>query len=195
MVLARPALVRERHPKRLEQRERLGVGLGRRGDRHVEAAHLVDRVVVDLGEDDLLAHADRVVAATIERARVEAAEVADTRDRDRGEAIEELPHARAAQRDGHADGHAIADLEGGDRLAGHTHVGLLAGDCGELLLGVVEQLGVGLRLADAHVQGDLLEARGLHHARVLEALDELRLDLCEVALLEARVDLGLGDWH
>ena len=53
----------------------------RRGrDRHVEAANLVDLVVVDLGEDDLLADADRVVAAAVERRRLQAAEVADPRD-------------------------------------------------------------------------------------------------------------------
>src|SRR5689334_15791720 len=79
-VLARPALVRERHSQRLEQGERLGVGLRGGGDRHVETAHLVDRVVVDLREDDLLAHAHRVVATAVEGARVESTEVTDTRD-------------------------------------------------------------------------------------------------------------------
>src|SRR3954451_17982248 len=47
----------ERHPERLEQRERLFVGSRRRGDVDVEAANLVDCVVVDLREDDLLADA------------------------------------------------------------------------------------------------------------------------------------------
>ena len=98
------------------------------GDGHVEAAHLVDRVVVDLREDDLLADAHRVVAAAVERARVEAAEVADSRDRDRQQAVEELVHARVAQRHGHADGHLLAQLEVGDRLAGAADVRLLAGD-------------------------------------------------------------------
>ena len=58
------------------------VSRGRR-DRDVEAPHLVDRVVVDLREDDLLPDAERVVAAAVERARVQAAEVADPGDRDR----------------------------------------------------------------------------------------------------------------
>src|SRR5919108_6536158 len=70
---ARPALLRERHPEGLEQREGLLVGGCGRGDGHVEAADLVDGVVVDLGEDDLLADAHGVVAAPVERARVEAA--------------------------------------------------------------------------------------------------------------------------
>src|SRR4051794_17966953 len=78
----RPALAGERHAEGVEQRERLRVGPRRRGERHVETAHLVDLVVIDLREDDLLADAHRVVAAPVERARVEAAEVADPRDRD-----------------------------------------------------------------------------------------------------------------
>src|SRR6187200_709347 len=49
--------------------ERLLVGLGGRREGDVEPAYLVDRVVVDLGKDDLLAHAQRVVAAAVEGAR------------------------------------------------------------------------------------------------------------------------------
>src|SRR5262245_4624787 len=48
---------RERHPEAPEERLCLLVGLGRGRDRHVEAADLVDAVVVDLREDDLLAYA------------------------------------------------------------------------------------------------------------------------------------------
>src|SRR3712207_8550739 len=45
-----------------------------RRQRDVEAAHLVDVVVVDLREDDLLPDAHRVVAPPVERPRVEPAE-------------------------------------------------------------------------------------------------------------------------
>src|SRR5215212_8459679 len=121
-------LTGERHAERLEQRERLAVGLRRRGDRDVEAADGVDGVVVDLREDDLLADAHRVVAAAVERVGLQPAEVADPRDRDRHQPIEELVGALAAQRDRDADGHALAHLELRDRLAGATQVGLLPGD-------------------------------------------------------------------
>jgi hypothetical protein len=57
------------------------------------------------------------------------------------------------------DGHALAQLERRDGLAGAPDVGLLARDRGELLLGRLEHLRVLLGLADAHVQGDL-EQRG-----------------------------------
>src|SRR3954451_11380173 len=92
------ALAAEGHAERLEQRVGLGVGRGGRRDRDVEPADRVDRVVVDLGEDDLLADAEVVVAPAIERARRQAPEVADPRDRDRHEPVEELVGALAAQR-------------------------------------------------------------------------------------------------
>src|SRR5580765_1779546 len=93
------AVAAERQAESLKQRAGLVVGLGGGRDRHVETADLLNVVVVDLREDDLLADAERVVAAPVERARVETAKVADARQRDRDEAVEELVHARAAKRD------------------------------------------------------------------------------------------------
>ena len=88
----------------------------------------VDPVVVDLGEDDLLLEAERVVALAVERLARDA-----LKSRMRGsasviEAVEELPHARAAQRDHRADGEALAELEVRDRLLGARDDRLLAGD-------------------------------------------------------------------
>src|SRR3954471_12163200 len=77
-VLVLPSVRRERHPEAAQQLARLVVRLGGGRNRDVEAADLLDVVVVDLGKDDLLADAERVVAAAVERARAEAAEVADT---------------------------------------------------------------------------------------------------------------------
>src|SRR5262245_3081613 len=55
LVLLRAPVARERHSERVQQRERLASRLRRRGDGHVEATDLVDRVIVDLRKDDLLA--------------------------------------------------------------------------------------------------------------------------------------------
>src|SRR4051812_13576147 len=66
------ALAAEGHAERLEQGVGLGVGRRARRDRDVEAADRIDRVVVDLGEDDLLADAEVVVAAAVEGARRQA---------------------------------------------------------------------------------------------------------------------------
>src|SRR5439155_13072400 len=64
-------LAGERKPERAQQRARLLVVRRVRGDRDVEAADRLDVVVVDLREDDLLAKADRVVAASVKRSGAE----------------------------------------------------------------------------------------------------------------------------
>src|SRR5437016_5643066 len=91
----RAALSREWHSNRVEQRECLLIGRCSSGDRDVEAADLIDLVVVDLGKDDLLAHAQRVVPTAVERTWIQPAEVPDPRDRDGHQAVEELVRAIA----------------------------------------------------------------------------------------------------
>src|SRR3982751_3933268 len=120
--------VLEREAERREQRARLVVGLGGGVECDVHAADRVDLVVLDLGEDDLLLHAEAVVAAAVERAVRHAAEVADARDGDVDQPIEELVHAGAAQRHHAADREVGADLEVGDRFPRLSDHGLLAGD-------------------------------------------------------------------
>jgi hypothetical protein len=74
-------------------------------------------------------------------------------------------------------------------------VGALPGDRGQLLDRAVERLGLGLGLADAHVQRDLLDARDLHHGADAELVLQVRADLLLVAGLEPRlvaVRLGLA---
>src|SRR5436190_12835677 len=99
---------------------RVVLGCGR--DRDVEAADRVDVVVVDLREDDLLADSEREAASSVEGTCAQAAEVANPRQRDRDQAVEELPHAGAAQRYAHADRHPLAQLETRDRLTGATYL-------------------------------------------------------------------------
>src|SRR6476659_1859408 len=70
----------------------LVVGGARGDDGDVHPADGVDLVVIDLGEDQLLGDAERVVAPAVERTRVEPAEVADARDRDAHQAVVEIPH-------------------------------------------------------------------------------------------------------
>src|SRR5215210_6248368 len=60
------AVATEWEAERGEQRAALIVGAAGRHDRDVHAAHRVDLVVVDLGEDELLGDAERVVAAAVE---------------------------------------------------------------------------------------------------------------------------------
>src|SRR3954447_6248067 len=181
----RAPLAGERHTERIEEGERLRVGLRGRREGHVEPAHLVDVVVVDLREDDLLPDAHVVVAATVEPARVQAPEVADPRDRDRDEAVQELVRALVAQRDGQAHGHALAQLERRHGLARAADVRLLAGDVGQLLARRLEHLRVLLGLAHAHVERDLVQPRRLHRRRVAELAHQGGADLVVVAVFES----------
>src|SRR5919204_2950582 len=95
-----------------------------------------------------------------------------------------------------ADRHPLSDLELRHRLAGAANLRALPGDDGQLVDRGVELLRVGLRLADAHVERDLLDARDIHHRGDPELLLQRRAKLLLVELLEARrvgdAALGLG---
>src|SRR4029453_16257692 len=95
----------EREAELAQERERLFIRVRRRRDGDVEAAHGLHVVVVDLRKDDLLPNPNRIVAPAVEARRREAAEVANARERDRDEAVQELPHAGAAKGHFRADGH------------------------------------------------------------------------------------------
>src|SRR5690242_4048245 len=155
----------ERHAQLPQQRQRLVVFRCAGHEREIEAVHLVDLIVVDLRKDHLLLETDRIVAASVERARAESAEVADARDRDRDEAIEELPHPRTAQGDAGADLLALAQAEVRDRLLGPRTDRPLSADQLELLDDAVEQLGLLDGFADAAVDHDLGELRDLVRVR------------------------------
>src|SRR3954447_3010369 len=181
-----PSLAGEREAEPAQERARLVVRRGVRRDRDVEATDRRHVVVVDLRKDDLLADAHRVVAASVERARGEPAEVADARQRDRPQPVQELVHPGAAQRDARADRHPLAELERRDRLARTADLRALAGDDRELLDRRVHGLRVGLGVADAHVERDLRDLRDLHHRALLELGLQAPAQLLLVELLEAR---------
>src|SRR6187397_1582231 len=145
----------------LEQRATLVI-VGRRGDHgDVHATDPVDAVLVDLVEHRLLRETEGVVAVAVELLRRQAAEVTDTRERDRHEAVEELPHAVATQRRVRADRHTLAELELRDGLTSLGHDRLLAGDGGEVADGTLDELAVLGRVADTHVDDDLDDAGNL----------------------------------
>src|SRR5438874_7518384 len=130
--LLRLSFASEREAEGVEQGSPLGIGTGGGDDGDVHAPGRVDLVVVDLGEDELLGDTERVVAASVEAGRREAAEVADAGDGEADEPVEELPHAIASQRDLRPDAVALAQLEAGDGLGGLGDERLLSGDDGEV---------------------------------------------------------------
>src|SRR5206468_7359273 len=118
----------------------------------------------------------------------DALEVADARQRDGDELLVEVPHARTAQGDLEANGHADAQAEVRDRLLRLRDDRLLAGDLRELTGGRVHRLRVADRLTHPDVDDDLREARDAHHVVVVELLAQLVLDLRVVALLHPAHD-------
>src|SRR5919107_1646552 len=164
----------ERHPEEPQELPRLFVVFRRRHDRHVEAAGRVDGIVGDLRKDHLLPETDGVVPVPVEGRGADAPEVPDAREGYGDEAVEELPHALAAQRDPGADGHAFTDLEPGYGLSGPSQLGLLAGDPGEVLHRAVHGAAVHHGLPDAHVHHALLQARHPHGVLDAELLLEIR---------------------
>src|ERR1051325_11878980 len=85
-------------------------------DRNVHAAQFLDFVEIDLRKNQLLTHANRVVAATVKRFGRYAAKVSNTRQGDRYQPVEKFVHAIAAERYHDADGHALPQFERSDRL-------------------------------------------------------------------------------
>src|SRR5712692_5841123 len=102
-VFAMVTSVLERELEGGKERTRFLVGLRCRGDGDVQAPQSVDLVVLDLGEDDLFLHAQVEIAAAVERARGNTAEVANARNRHRDQPVQEFVHPAAAQRHHAAD--------------------------------------------------------------------------------------------
>src|SRR3546814_17100405 len=88
---------------------------GRGGHDHVHAAHRVDAVIVDLGEDDLFLEAHGIVATTIAAFCRHAAKVPDARHRDGDQAIAEIVQPPEAAGHLAADRPAFSPLETGAR--------------------------------------------------------------------------------
>ena len=146
-------------PKRGEQRPRLVVGPGRRHDADVHALDLLDLRVVDLGEDQLVADAERVVAAAVERLaatpRGSRARAGSARfiSRSRNSYIR-CPRSVTRQ----PMAMPSRSLKFAIDFRARVTTRLLPGDRRQLLDRLVEDLRVRDRLADAHVDHDLGDA-------------------------------------
>src|SRR6185312_9635691 len=92
--------------------------VGRRGDHgDVHTPGTVDLVLVDLVEHDLLRETEGVVATAVELLRRQTTEVANARERERQQTVQELPHAVTAEGDVGTDRLALTQLELRDGLA------------------------------------------------------------------------------
>src|SRR5437773_3390965 len=131
-------LLAERHPELAKEETSLLVVLRVRDDGDVHTLGFIDLDRIDLGEDQVVANAEGVIAATVERFRRNAAKVANARQRDADQTIEKLIHLLAAQSDHRADGDAFAQFERRDGLLRARDDRTLPSDRGQLLDGIVE---------------------------------------------------------
>src|SRR5919106_296991 len=155
-------------------------------DGDVHPPRCVHVVIVDLRENKLLGYAEAVVTLAVEGPGVEAAEVADSREHDRQQPVEEVPHVITPQGDGGSDRHPLTDLEGRDRFPGPAHNRLLPGDGRQVLECTLQDLGVARRIPGAHVDHNLLGKRHLHDVLQPQLVLEALAQLGAVALLEPR---------
>src|SRR5947208_15214215 len=96
--------------------------------------------------------------------------VADPRERDRHELLEEMPHALAAERDLETDRHTNAQTEVRDGPARLGDDRALTSDRRDVARRGVHGLGGPDRLAHAGVQDALLALRDLRHVWIPELL-------------------------
>src|SRR5699024_8582506 len=87
------ALLAERELESVQQSTAFFVCFRGCADGDVETANDINLVVVDFREHDLFADADAVIAPAIERFRIQATEIANSRQRDIDQAIEKFIHA------------------------------------------------------------------------------------------------------
>src|SRR6476659_9783725 len=179
-----PRLRGEGHAEEFKKLLGLFVGLRRRDDADLQPAETVHLVVVDLREGKLLPEAQGIVPAAVEGLARNAPEVADAREREPREALEEVPHALPAQRDLHADRVARADTELGDGTLGLGHDRLLARDELQVTARRIHGLRVGQGLAEADVDDDLIETRHLVRVHVAELLEQRGHGLRGVPVLQ-----------
>src|SRR5690606_27299163 len=178
------ALTSQRKVERPQQCAAFIVVPSRGGDGDIHATQLVDLVVINLGEDDLLVDPHGEIATSVEGLGADTAEITDSRDSDIDKLLQVLIHPIAAQRHLATDRPALADLEPGD---GGPRLGddrLLTGNQRQVIDRVLEDLLVGHRLTNTHVEGDLGDTRNLHGVLETEFRLQLRGDLVFVNLLQ-----------
>src|SRR5438067_1439388 len=137
--------------ERGQQLARFGVRLRAGADRDIHAPNVGGFVVIDLREHDVFLDAEREIAASVEALGRQAAEVAHARQRDVDQPVDEFVHARLAPRALAADGLAVAQLEGCDRLSCVGDDRLLTRDQSKIGGGIVDLLAVADAFADAHI--------------------------------------------
>src|ERR1700722_4377017 len=170
-----------------EQGTRLVVVFGCRHDGDVHALQLLHARIIHFRKNQLVAHAQRVVASSIEALGGNAAKVTYAGQGHRDQPVEKFVHDVAAQGHHGADGHALAHLEGGNRLLGLGGHRLLPGYRGQVSYQRIHNLYILRGLAQAHIQDDLLQAGNSHEVAKAKLFLQCRPNFLVILFLESRV--------
>src|SRR5262249_53436626 len=127
-----------------------------------------------------------IVAVAVEALGIDAPEVANTRQGDADQAIEELVHPLAAQRDTATDRVALAEAKAADSHSGLGDLRPLASNLRELLGRLFEAVLVLQCLANAHVDDNLLQPWQTVQVLAAQPLLEARDDFLAVAFRQPR---------
>src|SRR5581483_10179186 len=182
----------ERHTEAAQQRPRLVVVLGRGHNCDVHSLQPLDLGIIDLREEQLVFQPQRIIAAPVKGLGGHSAKVAHARQPDIHQPVKKFVHAVATQGDHHPDRHAFAHFEGRNRLLGLRDHRFLTGNLAQLRRRRVQQLALLRRLAHAHVDHDLFQARYGHGIAQLELLHQRRTHFFLEALLEPHRPLETG---
>ena len=144
-----------------------------RDDRHVHALGAFDLVHFDLGENRLVGDAEGIIAAAVKFTGRQTAEVTDTRQRGRYQAVKKFIHRVFAESDAAANRLVLAQFELGDAMARFADGRFAAGDHGQILGGIINGT-LFERSAHAHVHNDLFEARDLMDVFIVPLLLQSR---------------------
>src|SRR5208337_749159 len=155
-------------------------------NRNVQSLNFFYFRVVNLGKNQLVTKAKRVVPASVEGASRKPSKIAHARQRNAGEAVEELIHPVAPQSHHRSDRHVLAQFEIRYRFPRPRDDRLLAGNLAQLLSAGVQQLGVLDGFTQSHVQYDLPQTWDRHAVRVLELLHQGRHDFLLIFLFQTR---------
>src|SRR5690606_7444920 len=100
----------KRHPEFLQELVAFFIGLGSRDERNVHPADLIYFVNRDFRENDLFLHAQRVITTSVKPLGTHTTEVANARQRDVHQAIQEFIHPVTTQGYPNADRHVLSEF-------------------------------------------------------------------------------------
>jgi len=159
------------------------VGTSRGHNRDIQPLSLGELIVVQLRKNQPFVQSHGVIAVPVEGSTANPSEVTHPRKNDTDESVQKLVHPLAPQRNFATDGYALSKLETCDRIACECQDWLLASDLAHRFRREFQELLVLHRLANPHIDRDLLNLGNREHILNPQLFAELILNVVYVKLL------------